>query len=99
ELLRAAAVGGDTQLGLIQHLPEAQVDESRHMTKGGDQSVRDLVILRARARDLDVDGRGSPEIQNLAHDIRRQEPEDGAGKLLRQAQTQLTDVACSGRVV
>src|ERR1700722_955234 len=98
ELLRAVAVGGNTQLGLIEYLPDAQVDESRHVTQGGDQSVGDVVILRARARDLNVDGRGSPEIQNLAYDIRRQKPEHGAGKLTRQAQAQLANVVRSARM-
>ncbi len=56
QLLGAAAVGDDAELRLVEHLTETQIDEARYVPQRGKQRVGNVVILRTRAGDLDVDG-------------------------------------------
>ncbi len=95
---RAAAVGDDTQLGLVEGLLDAQVHEPRHVAQLLQHLVREIPILRARADDLDVDGRRQAEVEDLADDVGRQERERRARELLRQHFAQRLDVV-SGRPV
>ena len=52
--------------------------------RGGDAAI----VVQVAADDLDVERRGQSEIDRLRDDVRRQEVEDRAGKLLVQAQPQ-----------
>src|SRR6267143_2632425 len=49
--------------------------------------------------DLHVDGRGSPEIQDLRHDVRRLKEKLHAGKALRELFAQIIDVHAGGLAV
>src|SRR5690349_23965872 len=56
-----------------------------------------IISALVHARDFHVDGRGSTEIQDLRHDIRRLKEELHAGKTLRKFFAQVIDVR-SGRL-
>ena len=71
------------ELRLVEGLLDAQVDEAGNLPElrsaAGSRTAR--LPRDVGADDLDVDGRGQPEVQDLADDVGRQEVERDAGEL------------------
>ena len=87
----------DVEHGVVVGLLEAEVDEAGDGAKlvehvAGDGAVACVV----GAVDLDVDGRGQAEVEDLRDDVGGQEVEGGAGELARQAFAQGADVVGGG---
>src|SRR5579862_5833877 len=58
----------------------------------------DVVRIQVGAGDLNVDGRGKAEVQNLTDNIRRQEVEGNAWKFPRQLAAQFLHISTRGPV-
>ena len=84
-LLRLGAVDRDLEVGIVERLLDAGIDDAGHVAHLVQDAVGDAAIaLDVGAVDLDVDRRGQAEIQDLGDDVRGQEVEGDAGKSLRQ---------------
>ncbi len=68
-----------------------------NLADAGDHFVGNLIVSGyVRADDLNVDGRGKTEVQDLTDDVRRLEEKLRAGKLLGQLAAEISDVLGGG---
>ena len=101
QLLGAAAIRVHAHFRQIVRLLDAGIDEARDMPQRFQQLIGHVAVLRARADDLDVDGRRDAEVQDLADDVGRQEREGGCpgtrrGRSRRRMRTYFEVGACPG---
>src|SRR5579862_4383332 len=81
------------QLRLIERLLNTKVDGSGNVTNSLQQPVCEFpIFVQVVAEDLDIDGRRQTKIQNLAHDVRRQESERNTRKFIGEANAQIVNV-------
>ncbi len=89
----------DVEDGVVIGLLNAEVGETGDLAEFGEHLVRDLaVVCDLGAFDLDVDGRGQAEVEDLRDDVRGKEIEGGAGKLAREVGAKGTHEVGGGSV-
>ena len=82
---------------LVQSLLDMHVGRAGNLADARDHVIGNLVISRhVRADNLNVDGRGQAEVQDLADDVRRLEEELRARELLGQLAAEIADVVRRG---
>ncbi len=94
------AVDGDLEDGRVVGLLETEIDEAGDLGEllhhGGDDGAVAGVVV---AFDLDVDGSGKAEVEDLGDDVGGKEVEGDAGELAGQAFAEGADVVGGGRVI
>ncbi len=99
-LLRLGAVHIDLEIGIVERLLDARIDDARHVADLLEDRIGHFAVaLQVGAFDLDVDRGGQAEIQHLGDDIGGQEIEGHAGKLLRQDLAQTRDISVGRPVI
>ena len=97
---RLGAVHAHLEVRVVEVLLDAQVGQAGHVTQLGQDPVGHLpVALEVVALDLHVDRGGQAEVQDLGHDVGRQEVEGDPGELLGQARPQVAHVIRGGPVL
>src|SRR4029077_12211138 len=77
------AVHIDVQLGLIKGLLDVQVDRTRNVADSLQQVIRkSAIVLLVVSHDLNIDGSGQTEVQNLADNVSRKEREGYTWELI-----------------
>src|SRR5208283_845572 len=99
DLLRLGPIHIDMQIGLIERLLNVQIDSPGNLPDPLQQLVGECPVgIHAVARNLNVNGSGQTEVQNLTDNVGRQEREGYAGELLRKFQTQIVNISRRGPV-
>jgi len=75
DLAGARAINIDAQLGAVHPLLQMDVGRSADLRHPGLDLLGQGKVFGAGSGDLDIDGRGQAEVQNLAHDIRSRKRE------------------------
>src|SRR5712692_3985053 len=95
--LGAGPVDFHIERRIIKGLLNVDIYRAGNVTELAGEFFPDKIISALiHAGDFHVDGRGSAEIQNLRHDVRRLKKELHAGKTLRKLFAQFVDVRASG---
>ena len=93
DLLRFGAIHFDVQFGLVESLLDAQVHGTGHKFQAIQQIVgKDTIGREIAPEDLDVNGSGQAEIEDLADDVRGQEVKSDAREVLGQFDAQVVHV-------
>ncbi len=88
------------QLRQIERLLDARVRRARDVFDLIEQLVCILAVpLNIVADDLDIDGRGQSEVQNLADDIGWQKIKSHAGKIAAERLAQRMDILVGRSVI
>ena len=88
------------QFGLVEGLLDTQIHRAGNEFQLVQQVVREHAVGRQiAADDLNIDGSGKAEIEDLADDVRGQEIKSDAGKILGQFDAQIVDVFGGGTMI
>jgi len=88
------------QFGLVEGLLDAQVHRAGDKFQAVQQIVgEDSIGRKIASEDLNINGSGQAEIENLADDIRGQEIKGDAGKILGEFDAQIVDVIGGGMMI
>lgn len=97
DLLDAGAVHVDGQRGLVEALVHVRIHRAGDPPDAVGEDAGQLLVGRhVGARELHVDGRRQPEVEDLADDVRRLEGELHAGEALGQFFAQAAHVFRAG---
>ena len=98
--LGAGAVHVHRHIGIVEGLLNARIDCAGHIADLIEHALCDCAVaIQVRADDLDIDGRGEAEVENLGHDVHRQHIKSHAGILAIQLLAQSLHVGRGGMVV
>src|SRR5581483_6574198 len=96
---RLGAVYIDVERRIVEILLDARIGDARHLAHVAQDLVGDAPVgLDVGAFDLNIDGRGENEVQDLREQVCRQEIERDAGKFAGQSRAQLADIIRGGAV-
>ena len=94
------AVHGDVEGGVVVWLLHAQIDEAGHGVQVGEDLVGDDPVAGDVCPfNLDVDGCGQAEVEDLGDDVGGQKVEGGAGELAGKLGAESADEVLGGGVV
>ena len=96
----ARAVHVDRQIGIVERLLDARVDRAGHIAHFVQHALGEGAIgIKIGPDDLDIDGRGQAEVENLGHDVHGQRVERDAGIFAGQHVAQALHIGLGGVVM
>jgi hypothetical protein len=98
--LGASAVHVHGEPGIVERLLNARIGDAGNIANFIEHALgQGAIAVEVRAHDLNIDGRGEAEVQNLGHDVHWKHIEGDAGVLAGQHRAQALDVSRGGVVI